>query len=716
MRKRRGRLKRIVSASVALAVALLVAGYAIVSSLDVQRVADFARGQVKDVTGRELTIDGAVQLRISLSPSVDLEDVRFANAAWGSRADMVRLRRLEIEVGLLPLLFGDVVVKRLVVIEPDILLETDAEGRGNWEFDDAGAAAPARPAAAAEEDGAITLPDVRDIHIDGGRLTMTDAERGQVLRLDIVEAVGLVPAGGGTRSLRLAAAYNGHPFSLDARYAGLPSLLSGAPGPLDLTLEAGGATVTVQGTAGDLTGVARADVALTAAGDSLAGLSPFVGDALPALGPYKISASMKAEAQAIELSSLAILLGGSDLTGNAALALAGERPSLKANLVAKRLDLADFRDGSSGAAAQPAAVDGGDGGNRGDGRLFPDEALPLAALRALDAQVRLGADELRLSPGLALDEVQLTLSLKGGDLTVDPFAARLAGGALDGRLALAGSDPEPQMAFALKGTQIDFGDLLKQAEVSDEVGGEMALDIDLKGRGTSPHALAAGLGGHVQAVAEEGTVDNTLLSALSAGVSNITGPLFGAAERTRLECLVAHFDIDQGQARSRALVIDTGAFAIAGRGGIDLEAERVNLAFDTQTSQPSLASLAVPFKVIGPLADPSVVPDPVAAARGLAGTVGDVAESGGRVVGGAVDAVGGLVGTGPLIGPVGGSQSLCGEALAAIGRGGPGDAVAPQSDPAAPRSSSGGLVDDVGNALEDAGDSVERGLKNLFGN
>ena len=48
---------------------------------------------------------------------------------------MVRLKVLEIEVKLFPLLFGNIQVKRLILVEPDILLETDRKGRGNWELD-----------------------------------------------------------------------------------------------------------------------------------------------------------------------------------------------------------------------------------------------------------------------------------------------------------------------------------------------------------------------------------------------------------------------------------------------------------------------------------------------------------------------------------------------------------------------------------------------------
>ncbi|MEO3431460.1 AsmA family protein [Pelagibius sp. CAU 1746] len=712
MKKKHGKLRRILAGLVAFTVAVLVAGYAIIASLDVQQVADFARTEVKAATGRDLAIDGPVALRVSLVPSIDLQDVRFANAPWGSRPDMVTFKRLEIEVELLPLLFGDVVVTRLVAVAPDILLETDAEGRGNWVFEEAAGAAPTEPAPAeaapetAGEAEAVSLPDVQDFRIEGGQLTMTEAGSGETLTLEVTEAVGAVPSGGGARSLRLVGAYNGNPFTLEGSYPGLPALLSGDEGPLDMTLTAGGVTLGVTGRAGDLTGDMAAEVAVTAEGESLAGLSPFVGSDLPALGPFKLSSDVKAAEQNIDFNGFHLTVGDSDLGGNVTLSLAGKRPAMKAALLSKLLDLGDF----SGAGASEGAASGEAAG--GSGRVFPETPLPLEGLRALDAQVKLDVERLRLSQGLELDEVKLTLALEGGSLTVEPLAALLAGGTLDGRLALDGAKAEPDLVLALTGRDIDFGELLKRAEVNEGVGGRLELDVDLKGRGSSPHAIAAGLGGYVQAVSEDGTIDNATLRVLSAGLSDITGPLFGQSDQTRLECFVTRFDVEQGQARSRALVLDSGAFAVAGRGGIDLDAEQVNLAFDTETSEPSLASLAVPFKVVGPLTGPSVVPDPIGAVTGAVGTVGDVAEAGGNIVGGAVNSVGGLIGTGPVVGQMGDNRTLCGEALAAIGRGG----GQPAADASSSPQSSGGIVDDAGEALKDVGEGIEKGLKSLFGN
>ncbi len=48
---------------------------------------------------------------------------------------MATAARVEARVELLPLLSRRVEIARVTLVRPDILLETDANGRGNWQFD-----------------------------------------------------------------------------------------------------------------------------------------------------------------------------------------------------------------------------------------------------------------------------------------------------------------------------------------------------------------------------------------------------------------------------------------------------------------------------------------------------------------------------------------------------------------------------------------------------
>ncbi|MGH6948917.1 MAG: AsmA family protein, partial [Kiloniellales bacterium] len=120
---------------VVLLVAIVVAGYAVVSSYDFEELRSEIERQAQAATGRKLTISGPIDLKVSLTPAITLEGVTFANADWGSRPAMATVKRFELEVALLPLLTGKLVAKRLVLVEPDILLETGPQGEGNWNFE-----------------------------------------------------------------------------------------------------------------------------------------------------------------------------------------------------------------------------------------------------------------------------------------------------------------------------------------------------------------------------------------------------------------------------------------------------------------------------------------------------------------------------------------------------------------------------------------------------
>ncbi|EFH10454.1 AsmA family protein, partial [Teichococcus cervicalis] len=140
-RRRRGRAALIV---LGVAIALPAAGWVGLNLLlrdEVLRPRLIAA--VEQATGRALTLSGPVGIKLSLVPTVTLQGVALANAPGGSRPQMLTARRVEAELALLPLLRRRLAFERVTLIEPDLLLELDAEGTPNWRF------GPPRPAEAA---------------------------------------------------------------------------------------------------------------------------------------------------------------------------------------------------------------------------------------------------------------------------------------------------------------------------------------------------------------------------------------------------------------------------------------------------------------------------------------------------------------------------------------------------------------------------------------
>ena len=85
-----------------LILAVIVTLYIVLSSYDFNNLKPTITEAVRDATGRELTLGGDIELKIGLIPVLVVEDVRFQNASWGSRPEMAKIKRFELQVALIP--------------------------------------------------------------------------------------------------------------------------------------------------------------------------------------------------------------------------------------------------------------------------------------------------------------------------------------------------------------------------------------------------------------------------------------------------------------------------------------------------------------------------------------------------------------------------------------------------------------------------------------
>src|SRR5579862_4298295 len=95
---------------------------------------DRVAAAVFQATGRALAIDGNISLSLLPAPTLSVEGVRLANLPGGSSPDMARLKSLDVEVALIPLMSGRIQVTRIDLLEPVILLERLPDGRANWQL------------------------------------------------------------------------------------------------------------------------------------------------------------------------------------------------------------------------------------------------------------------------------------------------------------------------------------------------------------------------------------------------------------------------------------------------------------------------------------------------------------------------------------------------------------------------------------------------------
>ncbi|MET4806282.1 AsmA family protein [Limibacillus sp. MBR-115] len=606
------RLKHFLIGFLVLIVAVLVAGYAVISSLDINQYRDEIIAQAEKATGRKVRIDGQMDLKVSLTPAIVLNDVGLANAAWGDAQEMMSVRRFELEVALLPLLSSQIQVKRLVIVEPTILLQTNEQGDGNWAFD-LGEEKSVGSDSGSGGDGDIQA-SVDELLIEQGRLIFKDGQSGETLSLtlDLVRATAAgvdTPVG-----IEAAGSYQEVPFAVNGTLGSLAQLTNpDALKSLALKGSVGSAEYSVEGKVGQSASGPQADISMTFVANSLDDFAKLSGAELPPILDINISSKVVAEGQSLRLNDLQAKIGNSDLTGNLALT-SGKTPKITGVLQSESIDLRDFTGPASKSEGAAEAVDNSP-------YVFKEEPFDLQALRTATMDVKLAVGSFVLDEKVALEQTQLALGLQDGKLTVTPLKTLFGGGQITVETLLNAAQKNPSFNLGFGAANIDYGRILREQGVYKKMQGTISSNLDLTGAGTSPRAIASSLNGKILIEGGEGVLDDKLLKVLTAGLGDLQN-LFNKDESNKLYCILVDFDVENGLATSNAIVIASEVLTVSGAGTIDLRTEKLDLLFDTQTSQASLASLAIPFRVGGTLKNPKASPDVAGAAAALAKAAG----------------------------------------------------------------------------------------------
>ena len=162
---------------------------------------------------------------------------------------------------MLPLLRGRFEIARLVLVQPDILLEVDAQGHPNWQFARPGKSpstaggpsaggSPSPSGSVSTGGGTSTKISFHDVQIEDGTLAMRDDRTGKTHTLALKRLTANPPSPDAPLTLAANATYNGVAFKLGGEVGPLARLQqpdSDTPWPVKLTLAAAGATVSVDG-------------------------------------------------------------------------------------------------------------------------------------------------------------------------------------------------------------------------------------------------------------------------------------------------------------------------------------------------------------------------------------------------------------------------------------------------------------------------------------
>lgn len=267
--------------------------------------------------------------------------------------------------------------------------------------------------------------------------------------------------------------------------------------------------------------------------------------------------------------------------------------------------------------------------------MFSNDPLPWESLEAADADVKITIGKLTLPNGLVLSNVSVPVALTDGKLAVKPASFGVAGGSLSADLAMDAREKSLALSATAKGiTAETIAKEMKRGDVITQ--GPLDLDVNVRGSGASPHAIATSLNGSFLIGMGESKIRSDALNIVGADVImqvlSAVNPVGNKDPYTVARCGVANFQITGGVARtSNGIALVTDKMQLTSSGEINLGTERIDLSVNPKATGGlgmGLGSIVSAVRVTGPLASPGIGIDKAGAIKSI-GTLGAAFATGG---------------------------------------------------------------------------------------
>jgi uncharacterized protein involved in outer membrane biogenesis len=419
-------------------VALLVAP----AFIDLNSYKPEITSEVKKATGRALVIDGLVSLSLLPTPSVGVTGIRFFNMPGAKNPNMVEVKSVTVRPSLFALLTGNLEVSEVILDQPKIVLEINAEGKPNWEFTPSVTEAkPAAPKPSSPKPlslGALTFKD--------GTLIFSDSKAGISVVAEKANVTASVGSIDGPYGLVGSATINGAPITFDLGVGAKGSegyatsvALSGGGGKLGFK-----GHLSALGPDARLTGTANVSAdSLTGFIATLVGLAGQPAPSLPPLlaGKFSFEGGVELSQTAFAAKDFKMRQGEDSGSGSLAVTL---KPALAVDgkLSIPKLNL----DAWLAALSRPAAPAATNAPGASTTPAAPSTAQPGTGgslLAALSAKLAIDVGEITYNKQ-AVRNVALELEARGGAVAVPKLSASLPGDMqITARSTLSGDAARP---------------------------------------------------------------------------------------------------------------------------------------------------------------------------------------------------------------------------------------------------------------------------------
>ena len=550
------------------------------------------------LTGRSFAIGGDFDVDIDSPLRLSATGVAIGNPPGFAAPVMASVRQARIEVEPWPLLRGRWIVRHISLDRPVVQLERNARGVANWNLP--------------RQRGDARRLEVGALDVTRGRVRLREAALRTDLRLAVQTEQRTESNRAPSLTMRGTGRYRDRPFNLHGLLdSPLHLLRRGRPYRVDVEARAGETRLRLFGALAAPLDPRRFALQAEISGQDMADLYPLLGLAVPPTPPYGVRGQLRRERDVIHYERFAGRVGDSDVSGDLAIKLGGERPFVSGTLLSRRLDLDDL----GGLIGMPPSTEPGETASpeqrveaaqrEASPRLLPDAPYSPKKLRSVDADLRLNARRIE-TRRMPVESLSARVRLDDGLLRIDPLDVAVAGGHLTGRVRLDARRETIASRTDLVARGLELQKLFPRA--TPEGVGRVAGRANLAGHGNSVARMLATADGEVGVVMGSGQVSNLLLEMAGLDIAEALRFLLGRDKQVPVRCAHTELTVEDGVATTRALAFDTTDTVILGDGTINLRTEGLDLELRPEPKDVSPVSLRGPLEVGGSFKDPALHP------------------------------------------------------------------------------------------------------------
>jgi len=586
---------KIIRGLVAAVLILAIGAVVLVVALPGEKIAKLAADQVKALTGRELTFEGKVGISWYPVLGVTTEKVSFGNAAWSERGPMFTADKAVIGVDVMAAIGGDIRVKNVELVAPEVLLEKTTDGRVNWDLSDGTSPVVSGQSAEAQTGGesaptsaSSTASQFESFALE--RLVISDAQvryidhGGARQELSGVSLAMTWPNVNKTAEVSIEASPFGAPIKLDAVVAAPLALIDGDVSAVELAVQAGGGSARFEGRAGI---APEASGKLTvSASDAAAFLTALGTGGLE--GPLAVQGDVTlTRAGVVSVRGGQVTAMGNDLTVQADVDLNWARPKVTAQVATQTLRFVEKEGGESSQSGEAAPVG------------WSKEPIDASVLGLVDGTISFAAKAMDLN-GIAFGKTRATVKIERARAVARIQEMEAYEGAVTG-LFVANNRNGLSVRGDLNVSQIALQPFLAATAELDKFSGTADFESRFLSSGETLDAIMNNMNGDGRVEVGRGTIEGIDLDKLLRG--DVTGGT------TVFNSMVASWTIADGVLSNRDLLMKLSRLSATGEGTVGLGLRTIDYVFSPQLNGPDGPSLIVPVKIKGSWSNPSVVPD-----------------------------------------------------------------------------------------------------------